>query len=143
VINHILVAIDGSECSRHAAYFARDLARQTGAQLTLFVAIEPPSAVVVPPFDAVSITTAHPDPAHLAVAQKVMDEVKASLPGGRADTQVTLGHPAETICSEAVRLGADLIVIGARGLTAAERILIGSVSEHVLRKAERPVLVVR
>jgi nucleotide-binding universal stress UspA family protein len=40
-------------------------------------------------------------------------------------------------------LGADLIVIGSRGLSGMKRLLMGSVSESVVRHAHCPVLVVR
>ncbi len=144
MISTILVAIDGSEHARRAAYYARDLARQTNATLIMLVAVTLPSAVTVPPFDVVSITTSHPDSEQLAVVQALMDELVADLGHGRAVPQVSTGPvPAETIVSEAARLGADLIVVGARGLGAAERFLLGSVSERVVREADRPVLVVR
>ncbi|MDP2309639.1 MAG: universal stress protein [Pseudomonadota bacterium] len=144
MITHILVAIDGSEHSRRAAYYARDLARQTNATLTMLVAVVPPSAVTIPPFDAMSITESSPDPTHLAAAQELMDELIADLGHGRAIPQVSVGPvPAEIIVSEAARLGADLVVVGARGVSTAERLLLGSVSDRVVREADRPVLVIR
>lgn len=144
MISHILVGIDGSEHARRAAHYARDLARQTNARLTMLVAVTPPSAVTIPPFDAMSITESNPDPEHLAVAEALMDELIADLGHGRAVPQVSMGsHPAELIVSEAARLGVDVIVVGARGMGAAERFLLGSVSDRVVREADRPVLVVR
>lgn len=138
MLTHILVAIDGSDGSRRAAYYARDLAAQTSARLTLLIAIEPPTAVTIPPFDAVSFTSSHPSPEHIAAAQTIMDEVAASLPD--VHTRAVIGHPVPTICAEGE--GADLIVLGARGVSAAERMFLGSVSERVVREAGRPVLVV-
>jgi nucleotide-binding universal stress UspA family protein len=143
MVSHILVAIDGSAHARRAAHYARDLARQTNARLTMLVAVTPPNAVTLPPFDAVAITSSVPDPDHLAAAQALMDELIADLGHGRAIPQVTVGPAAETIVAEADRVGADLIVMGARGVGAAERFLVGSVSDTVLRESERPVLVVR
>lgn len=143
MITHILVAVDGSDGARRAAYFARDLARQTNAKLTMLVAVTPPSAVTVPPFDAVAISSSNPDPEELAVAEALMNEIIADLGHGRAVPQVTLGPPVETIHAEAARLNVDLVVVGARGLGRAERLLLGSVSEQVVRESDRPVLVVR
>lgn len=144
MISHILVCIDGSEHARRAAYYARDLARQTNATLTMLVAVTPPSAVALPPFDAMSITESNPDPEHLAAAQVLMDELVADLGHGRAVPQVSVGpNPAELIVSEAARLGVDLVVVGARGVGAAERLLLGSVSDRVVREAHCPVLVIR
>lgn len=58
-------------------------------------------------------------------------------------TTLPTGAPAATILSEAETHASDLIVVGARGLGALERIALGSVSETVLRHASCPVLVVR
>jgi nucleotide-binding universal stress UspA family protein len=61
------------------------------------------------------------------------------------DVEVTLttGAPAVRIVREARRHGSDLLVVGARGVGGARRLLLGSVSESVLRRADCPVLVVR
>ncbi len=53
------------------------------------------------------------------------------------------GRPASEIVIEADRFGADLIVVGARGHSAVERLLVGSVSSEVVDQAHCPVLVVR
>jgi nucleotide-binding universal stress UspA family protein len=58
-------------------------------------------------------------------------------------TTLPTGAPAATILREAEAHGSDLVVVGARGLGALERIALGSVSEAVLRHASCPVLVVR
>ena len=58
------------------------------------------------------------------------------------DVTVTTGHPAAEIVRQAEVGGSDLIVIGARGLGRMKRLLLGSVSEAVLRHAACSVLVV-
>lgn len=62
---------------------------------------------------------------------------------GRVATATPTGPPAATILREAEAHDSDLIVVGARGLGAFERLALGSVSEAVLRHATCPVLVVR
>lgn len=57
--------------------------------------------------------------------------------------RVATGEPSDRILAEAERTGSDLVVVGARGVGAATRLLLGSVSESVLRRATCPVLVVR
>jgi nucleotide-binding universal stress UspA family protein len=52
------------------------------------------------------------------------------------------GPTADTIVSEAERLGADVIILGSHGHGALHRALLGSVSEGVLRSAACPVLIV-
>ena len=144
LIQHILVAIDGSDHARRAALYAADLARQLGAKLTILVVVRPPLSYVIPMLDSVSITPSVPAPEQLAAAQTLIDALIADLGHGRAVPQTTLGaDAAETIGLEATRLGADLIVLGGRGLGTLDRFLLGSVSERVLRTADQPVLVVR
>ena len=58
-------------------------------------------------------------------------------------TMTPTGTPADTILREARTDDSDLIVVGARGLGAMERVALGSASEAVLRHATCPVLVVR
>lgn len=54
-----------------------------------------------------------------------------------------IGHPAEQILELAREVGADLIFIGSHGATALERLMLGSVSERVVREAKCPVMVTR
>lgn len=143
MIQHVLVALDGSAGSHRAADFARRLLGPEG-QLTVVVAVEPPTAApIVAPFESVAITRSHPSPEQLAAAERVIAELRSGLGAGRVHTRVEVGHPADTICRLADEVGAELIVVGARGLGAAERLLLGSVSDAVLRKASQPVTVVR
>jgi len=61
----------------------------------------------------------------------------------RIVTVTPTGPPAATILREAEHYASDLVVVGARGLSALRRIALGSVSESVLRQAGCPVLIVR
>jgi nucleotide-binding universal stress UspA family protein len=61
----------------------------------------------------------------------------------RVDVEVLEGRPATQIVADAERWGADLIVVGARGLSTARRLLIGSVSSEVVDHAPCAVLVAR
>lgn len=56
---------------------------------------------------------------------------------------MTSGHPADAILDVAAQSGADLIVLGARGLKGMSSFLLGSVSRSVAIRSPRPVLVVR
>ena len=144
MIKHILVSVDGSEPARRAALYARDLALQTDAELSILVVVAPPSSFAIPLFDAVSIAYSRPDPQHLAAAQQLIDALITDLGHGRAVPHVVVGpDAAEAILAKAADLKADLIVMGARGLGIAGQVLLGSVSEKVLRGASLPVLVVR
>jgi nucleotide-binding universal stress UspA family protein len=62
---------------------------------------------------------------------------------GRVISATPVGSPAEVLVRDAEEHEADLIVVGARGLGPVERVLLGSVSESVLRHAGCPVLIAR
>lgn len=53
------------------------------------------------------------------------------------------GEPGEAIVEAAVAEEADIIVVGSRGRTGVGRMILGSVSDHVVRHANCPVVVVR
>jgi len=65
------------------------------------------------------------------------------MAGFAADPICKTGDPAEEIIKVAAKQGADLIVMGAKGLGTIDRVLLGSVSMQVLQYANCPVLVVR
>jgi nucleotide-binding universal stress UspA family protein len=69
-------------------------------------------------------------------------QLRARGVGPLVTEDVALGDPADLILKEAAAVGADLIVVGSRGLNAAERFLLGSVSTTVATHARCPVLVV-
>jgi nucleotide-binding universal stress UspA family protein len=142
MISHILVAVDGSENSRKAARFAHDLAQQTQARITLLFVLEPPRMLPLGFFDSELITGAQRSPEEVAAVQRLLDEVASDLPKAQVSKVVEIGRPADTIVAQAEALGADHIVIGARGLNPGGKWLMGSVSDRVVQHAGRPVTVV-
>ena len=143
MVTHVLVGIDGSEPARRAARYACGLALQCDARLTVVIAVEPPATAALPPFDVVTLRGPHPGPEALTAAQSLGEELVADLGPDRAELRVRVGSASEVLLSEARAVGADLVVVGARGLGAAERLLLGSVSEQLLQASDRAVLVVR
>jgi len=67
---------------------------------------------------------------------------KARGQGLVVQTDIAVGHPAEQIIHRAELDGIDLIVLGRRGRSMIARMMLGSVSERVLRYAHCPVMVV-
>jgi nucleotide-binding universal stress UspA family protein len=63
--------------------------------------------------------------------------------GAEVESRVLKGHPAEKILSFAEDNNIDMIIVGSLGKSGYERILVGSVSEKIIRHAKVPVLVVR
>ena len=142
MIKHILVAIDGSESSRKAARFAHDLAQQTGSRISLLFVLEPPRMLALGFLDSELISGAQRSPEELEAVRRMLDEVASDLPKAQVEKVVEIGRPADTIVEQADKLGADHIVIGARGLNPGGKWLLGSVSDRVVQQAGRPVTVV-
>ena len=132
----ILVAYDGSERSRRALDWTT---RFINPEVTVISVLQTLGGSE-PISDAV-------DPASAAFANKQnLEEVIASALGahGIAPKLITAaGNPAEEIVRAAETGQFDLVVLGAQGMNAIERFLLGSVSARVARYAPCPVLVVR
>ncbi|KAI9596320.1 hypothetical protein BDF19DRAFT_438750 [Syncephalis fuscata] len=79
-------------------------------------------------------------------AEEILREMSHALTKNSITVQrvvIRNTDPKTTICDTAKDTRASLIVIGSRGLSAMKRVLIGSVSDYVVKHAECPVLVVK
>jgi nucleotide-binding universal stress UspA family protein len=142
----ILLAVDGSDASMAAVATAAALPLPPGSAVEV-VSVIPESFVpegspwpgvvwVDPPTDRERIL----DDVRLRLVD-IADRLEAA--DRTVDVGVLEGRPASEIIIEAGRFGADLIVMGARGLSAVRRVLLGSVSAEVVDHAPCPVLVAR
>jgi nucleotide-binding universal stress UspA family protein len=146
----ILFAYDGSENAAAAIEKAADLVEKKGAEAIVLAVWEPltvhalqtgtlggPLAV---PLDVVEIDDASEQHAKELAERGAQLAEKAGFSAKAAWGADASGVP-ESIVARADELDADLVVLGARGL-AGVRAYLGSVSNHVLQHAHRPVLVV-
>lgn len=144
----IITPVDGSESSKRSAKKAIYLAKKMSADLiALYVVHVPISAYVGPPYSPVIYT----DDTEIKEIRKKMKkegalvlgeiEEMASKVGLTITKKVLEGSPDEEI----IRISKkdDLIVMGAKGISAIDRIFLGSVSEKVLHNASSSVMVVR
>jgi nucleotide-binding universal stress UspA family protein len=140
----ILLATDGSEEANLATTTAADLAHKTGSELHIVNVRLPP--VYIEPTSEVAHWISSIEERERKEAQQLLDaqaeQIKA-LGATVAQTHVRLGRPDEEIVILAEEIGAELIAIGSRGLGGMRRVLMGSVSDSVVRHASCPVLVVR
>lgn len=143
MIKHVLIAVDGSAPSRHAARFGLSLAEQAGAEVTLVCVLELPEVISVGPVSSYLVLAPAITDEEVARARSMLREVAAEKPSVKVAVRVEIGHVSEVICDVAGKLQVDLIVLGARGLGAAKRLLLGSISDQVLRHAHSPVLIWR
>jgi nucleotide-binding universal stress UspA family protein len=143
MVKHILVGVDGSKPSVDACHYAMDLAAQAQAQLTFLFVIETPQVIPVGPLSGYVTTSPARSEDDVKKAEALVEQIAKERTGLKVTTRVELGEPVDTICEVAKNLNADLVVVGARGHNAAQRFLLGSVSDRVVHHAPCPVLVVR
>lgn len=143
MVKHILIGVDGSKESLEAARYGQGLAEQLGGRVTLVFALEPPQVIPVGPLSGYVMTSAPRSEEDVKKAQKVLDDIIAERKNVPTSARVELGKPADTLCDLASHLGADLVIVGSRGLGAGQRLILGSVSDRVVHHAPCPVLVLR
>jgi nucleotide-binding universal stress UspA family protein len=130
----ILIAYDGGEPARRALDTAAELARLTGATVSV-VSVVPvhPGRFPIDPWDDTSI---HAE--ELIEARRLLRER-----GIEAELIEPSGDPAVAIERIAEDGNFDTVVIGSRGLNLMGRVLQGSVSEHVATHAKATVVIAR
>ena len=133
----VVVGVDGSESSMDALRVAAEEARTRGAKLRIVVAWHIPLAVYtdgLPPPE--EITTDMQD-----AAQEIAKQAEAAVPAGvDFETRLVEGQPADALIEESE--GAEVLVVGSRGLGGFARLVLGSVSQHVSHHAKCPVVIV-
>ena len=116
------------------------IAQRRGGELTVLSVVEPLLAQAAG-------ARLHVDLAQADVEPALREFVDATLPEGvrhaaHVRIEVTVGDTSEAILQAARRLKAGLIVMGTHGLGGFRKLLLGSTTEHVLRRTEWPVLAV-
>lgn len=141
----ILVPTDGSDRAEHAADFAIELAKTTGASL-LFVNVVDE---VAPAFSSeLDSATSYDVVQLMADRDKLAEEYvqklkqKAEAAGAEAEAAVITGHPWQELLAETDRSGADHIVIGSHGRRALAAAVLGNVAVNVIHGAKVPVTVI-
>ena len=144
-IKTILVATDFSNDADAAVETAIELTKAFGAKLELFHAYH----VEIPPIYA-GFGGDFTRPEDIlgpiregaeATMNRLVEEVAAK--GVPVQGRIAMDHASRAILEEAERVLADLIVIGTRGLTGLEHLVLGSTAERVLRLAHCPVMTVK
>lgn len=138
----ILVAVDFSEPSHRAVDAAVELAKATGAKLTIFHAFELPMPAVTP--YEVAIPAAYLDESRKAAATQLASAVgRAQEAGVEAESRLGEGPAAHCIAEAAEEISADLVVVGTHGHTGLKHFVLGSVAERTLRHSPCSVLTVK
>ena len=141
-MKNILVPVDFSDIADRVVDAAACMAEMTGATITL-IHVAPPEPDFVG-YEPGPVTVRD------AVAHRLRDEHRKLQAmekriAGHDFTVTSLliqGFASEKILQEAARLSADLIVMGSHGHGLLRHLVVGSVTDGVLRKAKCPVLIV-
>jgi nucleotide-binding universal stress UspA family protein len=124
MLENILIAIDGSMHSQKAEDAGIELARISKGKVTALNVVKSGS---------------EPDAGNMILKQT---EEKAKKAGVPFQGKIIEGHPATEIMKFAEDSKMNIIVIGSLGVTGIKKLLIGSVTEAVIRHSKVPVLVV-
>jgi nucleotide-binding universal stress UspA family protein len=144
----IVVGIDGSDTARAAMLKAADLAKLTGARVHVvtasakgyiasLAAIEPMAAGVL---DALRTAESQVESAAEAMLARAAEEVGNR--GVEVETHIVDSPPADAIVDVAQAVGADLIVVGNKGMRGSKRYVLGSVPNSVAHHAPCDVTIV-
>lgn len=138
----IFVGYDGSENAKRALARAIALSAGQGASIRVVVAV----TTVLPVYGPAApyYPTGFPEQI-VKEGQALLDAAvsTAKAAGRSVSGSVEDGHPSEIILSLAENEGADLIVLGRRGISGVERFLLGGVSSSVVNHSKCDVLIVK
>lgn len=140
-LKKILCPIDHSDCSKEALKYAVSFAMKDEAKLYLLHIID------IRSFNDSLVATSQQIPDEKTLEQlrtKLLDCIPEEIRDDmEVEASVIPGIPFAEIISTAKEKEIDMIVIGSHGRTGISHMMLGSVSEKVIRKAPCPVLTVR
>ena len=136
----ILVPLDGSKNSLRGLDMAIHLARQSQGTLVALAVKSVPGIYAIHPLGFLDFNS-------MKEIKKTLDDakVRAAKKGIKLVGKAISGDPGYDIARFAnnAKNGIDLVVIGARGRGSAKELFLGSVSNYVLHKSKKPVLIVK
>ncbi len=136
----VLVPIDFSPVTTHVTNAAVAIGKAMGATLTLLHVLPRNFELEEAGRRAEAQPVRLRYPKDWKAIQKLTEQVRSE--GCSVNPELAEGHTVRTILDKAEDLNVDLIVIGSHGHSSLYDLLVGSVSEGVLRRSRWPVLVV-
>jgi nucleotide-binding universal stress UspA family protein len=133
----LLLATDLTPASAEATTRAIELAVALGARLLVMNVVQPARGAADGPRRRLDQARSESEAALMEIVRR------ARAAGACAEFLVWDGDPAASLLSAAEAEGADLLIVGTRGRSTAGRLLLGSVSDHLVHHASCPVMVVR
>lgn len=133
----VLVAYDGSECADAALNDLSWAGLPSDAEIRVLTAYESPLG------ESDSRHSSSVQDAAVALSERAAARIRRALPGQRVTATERAGSAASCILEQAQAWRADLIVMGSHGRSAIGRVVLGSVSHHVVTHAHCSVRVAR
>ena len=142
--SQVVVGFDFSHNGNEALYRAIRLAARAPFHVLHFICVIDPHSAL-PSLPSKHIDYQYAERVQQALTDVVTAELKAADVVDRVHffVHARIGKPAVEILSLARDVGADLIIVGSKGLTGVERLVLGSVAERVVREADCTVEVAR
>ncbi|WP_337868618.1 universal stress protein [Meiothermus sp.] len=138
----ILMPTDGSACSQKAITEGLEVAKRMGASVTFLYAVENiSSSLWISPESVPYGLELIEDLKRVGNEALSKASALAQEAGVEAETKLVEARPVEAILAEAKNH--DLIVMGTHGRSGLDRFMLGSVTEAVLHRSDKPVLVLR
>lgn len=134
---HIMAATDFSELGDRAVQRAAELAIALGAKLTIVHVVPVASGGAFFPYYQVHDRLHERDEAQKAAVETLEGRVPKDVQeaGLEVRTEVRAGDPADVLVATIQELGADLVVLATNGRRGVRKMLIGSVTERVVRES--------
>jgi nucleotide-binding universal stress UspA family protein len=139
---NILVCVDLSQATAKIVKNAEELAKATSAKLWILHVAEPEPDFIGFDVDPQTVRDSLAENFHQEHRQ--IQAIADRMREDSLDTVALLvqGSTAETILMEASKISADMIILGSHGKGVVSQLLVGSVSEVVIHKAECPILII-
>jgi nucleotide-binding universal stress UspA family protein len=139
--SRIIVPVDGSDIAEQVLPHVEALSKAFGAQVTVLWVTPPVDTVAGVPVASEEHWQEEDDALAKPYLQRIEEQLRAG--GVQPSVERARGVPAEVIVATAKASGADLITMTTHGRSGIKRLVLGSVAEGVITRAECPVLMVR
>ncbi len=143
MFNHILLSVDASPDSDRALQLTSELARIHGSEVLVvhgrdLVMVNPSGRPAPPPMEGLETPESAAE-----IVESAVSELRSAGVNVRGQVLPGQGHIARKILEAAEESNADLIVLGSRGMSRLEEMMLGSVAHKIVHTAKCPVLLAR
>lgn len=136
----ILVPVDGSEGSWKALAAAKEVAEAGKSELVVMTVVQVFAGASIMP---IPVESGKINEELGNIANDILAQAKEKVGGLKAEFVAAPGRPSKVIVDTVKKSGADLVVIGSRGLSGLAEFFLGSVSSEVAQLSPVSVLIVK